>query len=171
MKRMLFVFVLLFVLAGCSPKIDITVDPGVDTVEVFTEHTVNGCTLTIDETEYEMNRISNPVNTDVVGEYIVEYSLKIEEEIYECQRVVFVVDQTAPEITLLPGIDTIYVGDKWKNGGAEATDNYDSEIMVTISKNTVDEDTPGTYEVTYRAADESGNVQFATRVVHVMERD
>jgi|GEM_PF-1708552 len=66
---------------------------------------------------------------------------------------------TVPPIITLNGSSTVdlLVGDTYTELGATATDNVDGTDPVTISGDTVDTSTVGTYHVDYDAVDNAGN--------------
>ena len=171
MKKIIVLLFFVLLLTACTPKGEVNLVHGVDTVEVFGSHDLMGCVVTIDEVDYQMSIVSNSIDLDTIGEYLVEYSYEDGNRDYVCQRVVFVVDQTSPILTLLPGRNTIYTNETWIDGGVEVADNYDQELAVEIIENTLDITTPGTYQVTYQATDDSGNTSQITRFVHVLESD
>jgi hypothetical protein len=79
-------------------------------------------------------------------------------------------DTTAPAITL-NGSDPVSheCGTTYTDAGATADDNVDGSVSVDTN-NGVDEDTPGSYAVTYDAADDSGNnATQETRTVNVVD--
>jgi hypothetical protein len=167
MKKILFILSL-FLLAGCTVDTSIALEESVDTVEVNTMHVVKGCILTYGETEYRMHIESNNVDIHTIGTYTIDYTYEIEETEYTCQRVVFVVDQTSPVLTLNPGIDTIKIGENWEDSGIIIEDNYDTELVYTV-EGTIDNMTVGDYVITYVTIDSSGNTGTIDRVVHVIE--
>ncbi|QMS85094.1 DUF5011 domain-containing protein [Candidatus Xianfuyuplasma coldseepsis] len=164
-KKLLFLLPLLF-LVGCTPdEVSISLEPGHDTVTVFEDYTPEGCIITINDESFDMVITNNPVDTDTIGTYMIDY----EYDDYTCQRAVFVVDNVAPEGMLLYGVDTIHKGDEWVDPGVDAVDNYsDVEISVTypIGYST---DFVGSYTIIYTLTDEAGNVTEIPRVVHVIE--
>ena len=121
---------------------------------------------------------SSNVDTSKPGTYTVTYRVADKTgNIGTATRVVIVgtepiEDTTAPVITLL-GEKTIYltVGDTYEEPGAIAKDDVDGEFEVTdIDSSAVDVNTPGEYEVIYRAKDSAGNEATATRKVIVKEK-
>ncbi len=79
-------------------------------------------------------------------------------------------DTTPPVITLNGDSNiTLYVGDKYKELGATATDNKDGNITVEI-KGSVDTSKEGVYTINYSAKDKAGNIAKATRVVTVLAK-
>jgi poly(3-hydroxybutyrate) depolymerase len=78
-------------------------------------------------------------------------------------------DTTAPVITL-NGNETIEVafGALFGDLGASAVDDVDGEVTVS-AEGSVDTQIAGTYEITYRASDASGNTESRIRTVIVLE--
>lgn len=177
MKKLLGLFFLILFLTGCAPDANYTLEAGNDTIEVFDEHELQGCSVTIDEIKYQMGVVSNTVNNQVIGEYIVKYEILVKARTYTCQRVVFVTDQTKPELTLFPGVDTILVGEVWVDAGVNVTDNYDQDVMVVFNYAglNIEVGSPmifssvGMYEVEYTAIDDSENETTIIRFVNVIE--
>ena len=108
MRKIIGLLFLILLLTGCVPQADFTLEAGKDTIEVFEEHVLNGCTATIEEVSYSMDVVENPVDTQVLGEYIVQYETEVNNKIYTCQRVVFVIDRTAPQVMLMFGYRHLY---------------------------------------------------------------
>ena len=171
MRKIIGLLFLILLLTGCVPQADFTLEAGKDTIEVFEEHVLNGCTATIEEVSYSMDVVENPVDTQVLGEYIVQYETEVNNKIYTCQRVVFVIDRTAPQVMLMPGIDTVYIGETWEDAGVSVTDNYDTSVQVIVNYSSFGVDggnpmvftTIGMYEVIYTAYDESENETTITK--------
>ncbi|MDF1598123.1 MAG: DUF5011 domain-containing protein, partial [Acidimicrobiia bacterium] len=96
----------------------------------------------------------NPVNTSVVGSYVVTYDVIDSQSnpAVQVTRTVNVVDTTLPVITL-SGADpqTIEVGSPYVELGATASDNYDGDLTgsIVIDATGVDTNTVGSYVVTY----------------------
>lgn len=177
MKKIIVLLFFVLLLTGCTPTIEYVLEAGTDTIEVFEDHDLKGCSVNINSQEHQMDVIENTVDNQEIGEYIVEYEVEVDEELYTCQRVVFVVDQTKPVLTLLPGVDTVRVNESWMDAGVEVTDNYDQDVMVLTIYNeddfaatsSISFRNVGTFEVHYVATDDSGNEATITRYVHVIE--
>ena len=115
---------------------------------------------------------SDSMNSNVLGDYVVTYNVSdssgnIADEV---SRTVHVVDTTKPIITF-KGINpaNIYIGDFYNDDGSTATDNVDGDITAKIQTvNNVDTTIVGTYTVTYKVSDTSGNETTATRTVNVI---
>ena len=79
-------------------------------------------------------------------------------------------DTTAPEITGTKDI-TITEGDPISyKSGVTVTDDTDPDPKLSIDNSAVKLDTPGTYEVIYKAEDASGNVSTVTIKVTIEEK-
>jgi major membrane immunogen (membrane-anchored lipoprotein) len=83
-------------------------------------------------------------------------------------RTVNVVDTTAPVITLNGSNPmTVQCGSGYVEPGATATDTCDGGLAVTITGSVLT--SKGTYTVTYKATDSSGNTATVTRTVNVVD--
>ena len=82
---------------------------------------------------------------------------------------VTVADNTAP-VLVLNGANPLplEVGDAYVEAGAIANDNVDGAVAVTVN-GAVDTATPGSYTVTYSAADTAGNIATLARTVTVSD--
>lgn len=125
------------------------------------------------------NKISNDVtinsnlNIKKIGEYIISYRLKLDNN-YNVflLRKVSIVDNEKPKINLLGENEiTIDFGSNYKEFGYSATDNYDGDITdKVIVKNKVDTKKPGTYKISYKVTDTSGNTFVTYRIVNVRDK-
>src|SRR5450830_854238 len=144
------------------------------TLEVFSVYSDAGATAYDNYDGDLTSKIisSDSINTNVLGDYVVKYNVSdssgnIADEVL---RTVHVVDTTKPIITF-KGINpaNIYIGDFYNDDGSTATDNVDGDITAKIQTvNNVDTTIVGTYTVTYKVSDTSGNETTATRTVNVM---
>jgi len=122
---------------------------------------------------------ASAVDTDVLGDYIVTYTVSDEAGTVAVEnRTVSVVDTTAPVITLVGDnpqeveFNTSYAS---QEQGATASDNYDNDSDVTasivIDSSAVNVNTLGTYIVRYDVQDSSGNPAVqVTRNVTVVDK-
>lgn len=180
MKRLLISILLIFTLTGCglltppttTVKDDMTfqLSPGLDTIEMGETWIDPGCTFILGEVTFEPDTVLNQVDTSILGEYIVYYRLTYEDYTYEAERHVMVVDESSPVIALLPGVDTIYIGENWEDGGITVSDNDEDNVSIIIT-GTVDENTVGTYTITYTATDSAGNASSISRIVTVTDHN
>lgn len=83
------------------------------------------------------------------------------------------IDITAPVITLIgDAMITVNLGSAFVDPGATASDNIDGDISgnISVSGDTVDVNTPGTYIITYNVSDAAGNAAAEiTRTVEVVQ--
>lgn len=106
------------------------------------------------------------------GEYIITYSAKDSsgnETIVK--RRVKVVDTSAPLLTLLgQNPQIVKVNEAYIEYGATAIDDVDGDISSTVIKTgTVNNKVVGTYEITYKVTDTSGNTTTKIRTVKVID--
>jgi len=114
--------------------------------------------------------ISGTVDTKVVGEYIITYSATDSAgNTTTIERIINVeADTRAPVITMTGESPTeVYLGDKYTEAGANALDDVDGEVEVTLS-GAVDSNITGSYTITYSATDLTGNLAVLTRIVNVV---
>ena len=156
-------------LNGANP---VTLEVGVDT------YTEQGATVTDNDPAYTGTvSISGVVDDTTVGTYTVTYTAPADAAgniPVPVTRTVYVVDTTAPIITLIGEASmTLVVGDTYVEPGATVSDNDPAYSgTVTIGGN-VDTSVVGTYVLTYDAPpDASGNVSLqVTRTVNVVAPD
>ena len=165
---LLIVFILVFGLTACKTQTDdliATIVPSVDTVTVGGTWSDAGCISNGDS----CTKIEGTVNTNGIGEYKIYYkAVNDDEEVY-LMRVVTVVDDILPVISLNPGVDTIFVGESWIDAGCTASDNYDTSVTCVVNSNALNINVAGEYEIVYSAIDDSGNETLMTRYVFVLD--
>ena len=79
-------------------------------------------------------------------------------------------DNEDPIITVRSGTDRLDVTETWTDAGAICVDTRDGTLTVTTT-GTVNDNSAGTYTVTYTCEDAAGNVAVATRTVTVDDRE
>jgi len=114
----------------------------------------------------------NPVNTGVLGQYIVTYNVTDSGSLAATQvtRTVNVVDTIAPVITLSGASPVnINAGTPYVDAGATANDSFEGNLTAGIvTVNPVNTNVPGVYIVTYNVSDSSTNpAPQVTRTVNV----
>jgi len=170
MKKILFI-VFLLLLVGCEKEDIITtsLNPGFDIITVGSNWEYTGCVLSVnDDQTYNMAIEENNIINSQLGEYEVIYQKEFRETIYTCTRIVKVIDDIAPLVTLNAGIDTLVVGEEWIDTSVTAIDNFDSELTITVIGE-VDTATIGRYEVVYTVTDDLMNKTIVTRIVNIIE--
>ncbi len=108
------------------------------------------------------------LDTSTLGTYEIIYYIIYNKRRYEDIRIVKVVDTEKPKITLNGGNIMLLLNEKYEEPGYKVTDNYDKELSSNITvTNEVDNTKAGTYKITYKVSDSSGNVGEANREVVV----
>ena len=161
------ILVLLMASCGKEKEVETGLNPGIDTVEINGTWTDAGAYLRTEEDDLVFFS-DDEVDITVLGEYTIEYEKTFEEKLYKVTRMVVVLDETDPIVSLLSGLDTIQLNNDWVDGGCEVIDNS-LEILTCSTESTVDTTTLGVYEVLYTAEDSSGNIGEITRIVTVVE--
>ena len=87
-----------------TEEIYVSLNPGLDTVEINTDWTDAGALLHVGDNQYEM-QADGTVDPTTLGLYVITYNFTLDIE-YVIQRFVVVEDRTPPIITLNPGIHT-----------------------------------------------------------------
>jgi len=176
MKKLIFVLLIIIVsfLTSCNQtpdevKVDIsfTLNKGFDTIEINDSWLDEGAVLKAGDETFNVFT-QTAVNTAELGTIEVIYGYTYLEIDYSISRIVTITDQTPPLVSILPGVDTIYVGDDWVDGGCSAVDNSSESVTCTL-QGTVDSNTVGEYTVIYVSIDSSGNEGSATRIINVIE--
>jgi hypothetical protein len=117
--------------------------------------------------------VSNTVNINVVGTYIVIYNVSdaAGNQAASVTRIVTVTpDVTVPVLTLNGSDVTIELGTTYTEEGANAIDNIDGDISanIVVGGDIVDTNIAATYTVTYNVNDSAGNAAMqVTRTVTV----
>ncbi len=118
--------------------------------------------------------ITGSVDHTTLGEYTLRYNVSDSSgnPAAERTRTVNVVDTAAPEIALLGDNPmSIEIGTAYEEPGFTATDNYDGDISASVAvTGSVDENTPGSYDLQYNVSDSSGNpAAEQVRTVNVID--
>jgi uncharacterized delta-60 repeat protein len=158
-----------------APQITLLGDDPV-TLEVGTAYVEAGFSATdnYDEDVSGDVVVTGSVDHTTLGQYILRYNVSDSSgnPAAEKTRTVNVVDTIAPEIALLGDNPmSLDVGTPYEEPGFTATDNYDGDIRGSVViTGSVDENTPGSYELRYNVSDSSGNpAQEQVRTVNVVD--
>lgn len=137
-----------------------------------TVYTDQGATAT-DTIDGNVNvAVQHNVDIDKVGTYTVYYTAvdSVANQTTATRTVYVIIDITPPVIELEGESEiSIAFGSDYNDAGATAIDNVDGKIAPTITKNSVNPNKIGDYEVVYTASDDAGNESTKTRKVHVVE--
>lgn len=170
----LFVSVIMMVVVACDvtsrEPVDLilTLNPGIDTIEINTVFEDAGATANANGTSVTVHVLENTVDTTELGTYKIVYEASYRETSEKVVRIVHVIDETPPVITLNPGVDTLFIGETWVDAGAVVTDNSLEALSYTVSGE-VDTLEVGQYSVFYTATDSSGNETTVERVVTIVD--
>jgi hypothetical protein len=169
MKKLLMLLILLLALTGCTESDDATIElvPGKDIIEVGQKHVDEGCYLVTEDSRLPLDVVNDTVDTSQIGEYEINYHLFEQGKDYTCKRIVKIIEAGPLRATLVPGVDTIMVGEKHVDAGIDVAR---TDVTITVT-NTVDPSTPGTYAITYHVTDADHNETFVTRLVTVLDED
>ena len=153
-----------------APVIQLKGD-SVITIEAGTLYQDQGA-LAYDLIDPEVQVISSgDVNSKSVGSYAIIYNAADQygNSAGEVTRIVVVEDKTAPVVSLVGDASvSIPFGTAYIDPGASVTDNTDESITIEVIS-TVDSFNPGTYTITYKAEDSSGNVGSIQRQLTVQD--
>ena len=148
-----------------APAIDLT-GPATLTIEAGTAYNDQGATCTDTFDGAITPTSTGEVDTGTPRDYTIAYSCvdAAGNQADPVSRTVLVEaapavpDTTVPVITLAgPASVTITVGATYDDEGAACTDDVDASLAPTVSADTVDAGTVGTYAVTYACVDAAGN--------------
>lgn len=116
--------------------------------------------------------IDSSLNTNIVGKYKIEYNLTYLGKKYTLQRIINVIDNEIPSITLNGEEEiTLTIDQEYKEQGATAFDNYDKDITSQIKvESNLDLTKEGNYQIIYSITDSSGNQNSITRKINVIKK-
>lgn len=131
-----------------------------------------------DENEFTIMLGDKKLNNKDVIQNEGRYTLTVTDKAFNVREVYFVIDKTAPTLTLIGGNANVLVGTTYNEQGVEVTDNIDGKRTVydhekIINNNTLEEvesiDTTseGSYTIYYKTTDMAGNTGVVTRTVNV----
>ncbi len=168
----LLVVLLTITLRTCVPEttveIDIEINPAVDTVLVGETHRDAGAVAFVGDENVRVTVVDNAVDTSTPGTYDIVYRARFNQQDVYIVRKVEVVEAHPLEVDLVPGIDTVVVGENWTDAGVEV---IGSDAAMIDVQGDVDTDTLGVYHVVYIVQDDQGNIRRITRVVHVIDEE
>ena len=145
------------------------------TLSPFAAYTDAGATATDNIDGVITSRIVtvNPVNTSILGTYLVTYNVSDTAGNAAVQKVrtVKVVDTIRPVVKITGSSSiTLQINSPYTELGATATDNYNGDLTAQIiTTGTVNTTVFGTYYITYTVKDSSNNTTIAKRTVKVAD--
>lgn len=116
--------------------------------------------------------LSSQVQIEYVNNSVIRYHVSdSSNNTTTVERRLFYQDNEAPLLTLVGNVSmTVYMNTVFQDPGYQVKDNCSSDVVVT-QEGRVDTSKIGTYSITYRAVDQSGNESKQTRVVTVKALD
>jgi len=111
------------------------------------------------------------INPAVLGTYYFWYTVKdYWENKDSVTRIVVVIDDVPPVLTLI-GNDTITIEvfENINDPGATVTDNYYSNLVITVDSSLVNKNVVGIYKMVYTSIDGSGNIGTVIRIIKVID--
>ena len=139
-------------------------------INVNKKYYENGYAATFLNKKVDGIEIYSNVNTSKVGKYYVYYIKRFTFFNNLKKRIVYVVDNEKPSITL-KGSDYVYLNlnDNYIEDGYEAFDNVDGNLTDKVEvKSDINNQAAGNYMVNYRIKDSSGNESEISRNVEVI---
>ncbi len=139
------------------------------------EYLENGATAMLQEENITKRiQMSGNVDTTKTGRYEIRYSVanNKNKNMVEIIRTIDVIDSIKPELKL-NGKEKIslYIGEKYTEEGATATDNYDGDISSKITTSgEVDTKKAGEYTIKYYVQDTSANTAEISRIITVKKK-
>jgi len=143
------------------------------TIDCGTEYNDAGATATdgIDGDLTQQIVVNNNVNTQVPGDYLIHYSVTDSDgHTAEAQRIVHVLDNIPPEISLV-GPNPYYAecGLPYVDPGVSATDNCDTDLEIQIQGSVDTSVLGGQFVLTYIAEDDANNTAQVQRTVYIVD--
>lgn len=117
--------------------------------------------------------LENDLDLEHIGTYSYTYKIKYKKQEKEIKRIINVIDDDKPSLTL-KGRDNLSIvkGSEFNDPGASASDLYDGDLTdkIEIDTSNLDTNTAGSYDVKYIVKDSSGNSSELLRKVNVVEK-
>lgn len=118
-------------------------------------------------------KIDSNIKTEIIGNYYIDYSLKIGGKILHVRRNVKVIDNISPVIKLKGNqITEISINSEYKEPGYTAIDEYDGDLTEKVEIiGEIDAENYGEYVITYRVTDNSNNTTEVNRIVKIIDEE
>ena len=116
-------------------------------------------------------KIDSNIDTKKIGNYYIDYSLKLKGRTLHVRRNVKIIDDIAPVIKLKgKQITEISIKTDYKEPGYEAIDEYEGDITQKVEiQGKIDTENYGEYILTYKVEDNSGNKTEVNRIIKVID--
>lgn len=118
-------------------------------------------------------KIDSNIDTKKVGNYYIDYSLKIGGKTLHVRRNVKVIDDIAPVIKLKGNqITEMSINKEYEEKGYTAQDEYDGDLTDKVEIiGEVDTKNYGEYIITYRVSDNNNNITEVNRIVKIIDEE
>ena len=117
-------------------------------------------------------KIDSNLNTNILGNYIITYTITYKNKIKEVRRNIKIVDNEAPTIEVTRDKTILVVGNNYSSNKIIIKDNYDNNISdkLEIDKSDLDITKPGEYTINYKVKDSGGNETSVSHKVIVTDK-
>ncbi|MFH0992824.1 MAG: immunoglobulin-like domain-containing protein [bacterium] len=163
--------VFLLMLVGCAPieaaDVVIQLKPGVDTIEVNTTHIDAGATAKASWLSIDVTVVENTVDVTATGTYHIVYQCQYQDIVKQIERIVAVIDETPPVVSLNAGVDTVVQNGTWTDAGVTTADNGGLAVTVDVVGEVLTQYV-GEYLIQYVVTDAAENVTIIIRYVNVV---
>lgn len=113
------------------------------------------------------------ITTEKIGNYYIDYSLKIGGKILHVRRNVKVIDDIAPVIKLKgKQITEMSINTEYKEPGYIAYDEYDGDLTERVEIiGKINTENYGEYVLTYKVTDNSNNITEVNRIIKIIDEE
>jgi phage terminase large subunit len=148
-------------------ELTIQINPGIDTIEINSVYVDPGAVAFYGESPVTVIADVTDLDVTKLGVYEIVYRAEAGELVKETIRMVTVLDETPPVVTLNEGVDTIREGSSWIDAGITVDDNSLGEVAI-VTEGQVSCEVAGEYLIKYIVTDSSGNVTEMVRYINVL---
>ncbi len=116
-------------------------------------------------------KIDSNIDTKTLGNYYIDYSLKLKGRTLHVRRNVKIIDDIAPVIKLKGNqIQEMSIKTEYKEQGFQAIDEYEGDITPKVEiQGKIDTENYGEYILTYKVEDQSGNKTEVNRIIKIVD--
>ena len=118
-------------------------------------------------------KIENNIDTTKIGNYYIDYSLKLKGKKLHVRRNIKIIDNISPVIKLKGNqIIEMSINTEYKEPGYTAIDEYDGDITDKVEiKGKIDTENYGEYVLTYKVKDNSDNTTEVNRIIKIIDEE
>ncbi len=107
---------------------------------------------------------NDTVDTSVIGLVRVTYAYQHKRDTITIERYIMVTDASQLSIELVPGVDTVMLGETWEDAGVHVAPGIEVSVRGTVNTHLV-----GTYEIVYTITNSAGQSFSVKRIVTVID--